>query len=112
MIYQPDKWVVLKISTGSTLVYKVFGTWYGGYMGSDSWRMNSGVTSVQVKENGMVEFYGSSGSVYSCDMRSYGCTMHGTGVLSILIKGGEKQGITVEVMPLDTDFSSLDYGNE
>lgn len=112
MIYQPDKWVVLKISTCATTVHKVFGMWYGGYMGSDSWRMNSGITSVQVKEDKLVEFYGSSGSVYSCDMRSYGCTMYGTGVLSILIKDAEEKGITVDMMPLDTDFSSLEYGNE
>ena len=42
----PDKWLVLKIGD----LYKVYGTWYGGYLGSDSWKINSGIVKVEEDE--------------------------------------------------------------
>ncbi len=31
--YKPDRWVVLKITNGEKVIYKVMGGWYGGYLG-------------------------------------------------------------------------------
>ena len=42
--YSPDRWVVVKIVTAKERLYKVFASWSGGYGGSDSWKMNSGIT--------------------------------------------------------------------
>ena len=58
-VYQPDLWVVLKIGD----MYKVFGSWYGGYLHGDSWRLNSGIREVKIIDN-KIEFHGYSGSVY------------------------------------------------
>ena len=46
--YFPDKWVVVKISgyEDSPPIHKVFACWYGGWAGSDSWKLNSGITRV------------------------------------------------------------------
>ena len=38
-VYNPDKWVIVKIDADSECIYKVFACWYGGYAGSDSWRI-------------------------------------------------------------------------
>jgi len=63
--YTPDRWVVLKIKEGKGTFpfYKVLGGWSGSYIYGDSWRMNSGITSVFEREN-TVDFYGESGSMY------------------------------------------------
>lgn len=65
----PDTWVIIKIKTSETSpeFFKVFGGWYGGYGGSDSWKLNSGIVKYEIKDN-QVDFYGSSGSVYSCKL--------------------------------------------
>lgn len=76
--YNPDNWMLVKI-TGKDPHYRVFGSWYGGYLGSDSWRMNSGITSMSEEDNYYL-FSGSSGSVYSCHKDTYGASSYGMGI--------------------------------
>lgn len=81
MNYFPDKWVALKItSEKEEIVYKIFGTWRGGYLSGDSWRLNSGVEKVKLSKN-TVSFIGGSGSEYICHKDSYGCSVYTDGVL-------------------------------
>jgi len=114
MIYCPDKWVVVKITRdGVPDLYKVFGSWYGGYLDGDSWRMNSGIERVSF-DGERYNFHGFSGSTYSCSIAdgSYGIHMYGGGVIA----GFQKQAAEVdhgfEIMPEDTDWFSLDYTTE
>lgn len=76
--YNPDKWMLVKI-TGKDPHYRVFGSWYGGYLGSDSWRMNSGITSM-IEEDDYYLFIGSSGSTYACHKDTYGASSYGMGI--------------------------------
>ena len=82
MIYKPDKWVIMRI--GDT-PYKVFGTWTGGYLDSDQWRLNSGIVHVTDKERYYL-FHGESGSVYQCYKNSYGTTAYGLGIITEWLK--------------------------
>ena len=43
----PDNWVVVKVGEG---IYKVLAGWSGGYLTSDSWKLNSGIS--EVKDDG------------------------------------------------------------
>lgn len=95
--YVPDRWVMLKITNGDKAVYKVMGGWYGGYAGSDSWRINSGVSKVELV-NDTYKFYGYSGSVYTCHKARYGMSV----VMGSIIP--EDPG--VEVLP-ESDFTLL-----
>ena len=64
----PDAWTILKFSgTGISEgpMYKVLAGWYGGYLGADSWRLNSGISSVD-DDGDCYLFHGHSGSVYQC----------------------------------------------
>lgn len=64
--HSPDTWVILKITNiGSETFYKVLGGWSGGYTQGDSWRMNSGITSIE-EDDDYWYFKGYSGSVYRC----------------------------------------------
>jgi len=106
--YSPDRWVIVKIVTAKERLYKVFACWSGGYTGSDSWKMNSGITHATLANNRW-DFAGYSGSVYSCHTQSYGTNGYGSNVLQNFIDQMPSQGATMEIMPEDTDWSTLDY---
>jgi hypothetical protein len=71
--YVPEEWVLVKIG-GTDPHYRVFGSWRGGYLDGDSWRMNSGIVDCQEYEDeeGYYSFIGHSGSTYLCHKESYG----------------------------------------
>lgn len=79
--YIPDRWVVLEFfSEVGGKIRKVFSGNYGGFAGSDSWKLNSGITKVEEFDN-RYEFHGETGSVYICMKRSYGMSLYMMGVL-------------------------------
>jgi len=83
----PERWVILKISN----IYKVFGTWTGGYLGSDRWKLNSGIENVE-EDDEYYYFIGFSGSCYKCHKKGYGTiTSYGNYILNDIIKKGNGQ---------------------
>jgi len=105
---KPDKWLVLKIGTENP-IYKVFASWYGGYLDGDSWRINSGISEVQ-KEGDYINFYGYSGSCYKCHKNSYGISDYGKRILDSMMNhpdlpGGEKY--KMEIMEESMDWENL-----
>ena len=82
-IYNPDKWTILKLSPSgdpAKCYYKILGGWSGGYLGEDSWRLNSGVESYELyKEDAegvpqKILFKGATGSIYDCWIDNEGMT--------------------------------------
>jgi len=106
--YTPDRWLVLRIHADKEVLYKVFAAWSGGYTGSDSWKLNSGIVRATWADP-YWEFDGSSGSVYSCHWDGYGTNGYGGAVLDNLISQAQAQGIQIEVMDGETDWSQLQY---
>jgi hypothetical protein len=104
-MYTPDKWVVIKIN-GTNPHYRVFACWYGGYTGSDSWRMNSGIKSV-TEEGHYYLFEGSSGSVYQCHKNSYGMSGYGSGVLSNIM--AKQPELSIEILKEDVKIDELEF---
>lgn len=106
-----DKWVILKItlSDSETPIFKVFASFYGGYLGSDSWRMNSGIVDVKETETGF-DFYGQSGSCYSCSKHdaAYGTSGYSQYILNDMVNRANESGMgTIEVLPFDTNWNDL-----
>lgn len=67
MNYCPNVWVAVRIHDSKTdsSIYKIYGGWLGGFAKGDSWRLNSGISSiVDYKDHWLV--YGHSGSAYTC----------------------------------------------
>lgn len=83
--YYPDRFVILKLNDENEEIYKVFGSWMGGYLTGDNWRMNSGIEKI-VTEDESIHFYGYSGSVYSVDRDSYGVTTWSGAVLASMLE--------------------------
>jgi hypothetical protein len=108
MSQRPDKWVVLKITKDEETNYKVFATWFGGYLDGDRWKLNSGITNVN-KMGDYLMFYGYSGSCYECapPEYAYGTNSYTQGVLDNLIERAKEIDGVIEVMPKDTDWFEL-----
>jgi hypothetical protein len=107
--YIPDKWVVVKITGPDTPpVHKVFACWFGGYAGSDSWKLNSGITRVY-EDGHCFMFDGSSGSTYACHKGSYGLNMYGGGVLMNMRESAKKNGVTIEILDEETNWLEIHY---
>lgn len=70
-IYRPDKYTILEMKYKDEVIYKVFGSWAGGYLGGDHWRLNSGIERAVI-DGDSVSFIGASGSEYHCYIRSEG----------------------------------------
>jgi hypothetical protein len=86
MTYQPDKWLLLKIN-GQHPHSRVFGSWAGGYLDGDSWRLNSGITSVE-EDGDYYIFNGHTGSKYRCHKEMYGATVYGYSQAQSIAKDG------------------------
>ena len=111
MTYNPDKWVVVKITDKENKThYRVFASWYGGYLGSDSWKMNSGINGVSL-DGDVYSFYGSSGSEYKCHKKVYGVSGYGAGQLNRMMRDSKEIGATIETMPEHTNWLTLDWGD-
>lgn len=106
--YNPNRWMVVSITNDSKTHYRVFGTWSGGYLDGDSWKLNSGITNATLKD-GVYQFHGSSGSVYHCRENSYGSTAYGWGVLDSIIKQSAAQGTLIQILEEETNFLELNY---
>jgi hypothetical protein len=104
MINTPDNWVVFKIS-GDDPHYKVLAGWSGGYLDADSWRINSGITSVKETATHF-EFYGASGSCYKCNKHAYCLRNNNAYVWNEL---QEKFGSKVSLMDEDTAWLAMDW---
>lgn len=105
----PDKWLVLKIINNNTqeILYKVFATWYDGYSGNNSWRINSGIKEINIHENDYIDFIGYSGSCYRCIIGCYGTNLYSQGVLNNIIEQGKKVNHIIEVIPENTEWNKL-----
>ena len=67
--YFPDNWVIIFVD-GDKPHYRVMASWNGGYTQGTSWRINSGISSVNLIEDDYY-FYGDSGSCYICNKNCY-----------------------------------------
>ena len=102
--YTPDVWVVLEFDAPQLAkpLRKVFAGWYGGYLGSNSWKLNSGITEVRVDDEGNYEFDGYSGSTQYCHFNNYHMSSLMQGVLANWLKQAEERGdTTIKILSID-----------
>ena len=103
----PDRWVVLELKVNDKIYYKIFGSWAGGYLDGDRWKMNSGISSVEEDDDDYY-FIGYSGSCYKCHKKCYGVmTSYSQSVLDNLIDKAGEMDASVSVLLDDTNFMEL-----
>jgi hypothetical protein len=96
--YSPDRWVIveLKMHNSEERHRKVLASWYGGYLGSDSWRISSGITEI-VEHADHYEIQNESGSTYLCGKHCVGMSGYTAGILASFVRDLEGKG-TIEVV--------------
>jgi hypothetical protein len=119
--YAPDYWQVIRLVNGNETIYKLFSSWVGGYVNSDSWKLNSGITSIKKVEKVSqmthgpkivtvkivtvaYDVAGVSGSVYRVPAREncYRTTAYTGGILQSIMNK-----TNAEILPYDTDWENL-----
>jgi hypothetical protein len=91
--YQPDRWVIVRISSKEHgQIDKVLGSWFGGFGGSDEWRMNSGIDRIEEHDK-YYDIHGYSGSVYKCYKGSEGWSAYANMNYNHLKKKLEESGL-------------------
>ena len=90
--YTPDCWVVIEIDYDGYKFQKILSSWYGGYSGSDSWRLSSGITEVEELEDSFI-IKNESGSVYTCYRRRYGMSSY----TAVILEDFKKQAVITVV---------------
>ena len=96
MTHIPDFWEIIKVTNKEgRVVYRLFGSWAGSYLGSASWRINSGIDRV-TREGVYWLFHGASGSIYRCHQNAYGAHWFGASALQGMINNFSE--LKVEVL--------------
>ena len=93
--FQPDKWVVIEVDG----VRKVLAAWVGGYLGSDDWRLSSGITKIE-EEGDFFMIRNHSGSLYKCHKSQEGMTYLSSAIYRDFRKTAEDNGKTLTLVSL------------
>jgi hypothetical protein len=93
-VYTPDRWQIVEISDDNITIQKVFAGWYGGYLGSDCWKLSSGITDC-VEFDDRYEFTNHSGSLYICYKQSQGTTGY---MAQIYYNWAEQYGNSIKII--------------
>lgn len=97
----PEKWVIIRLINSNDTYYKIFGSWNGGYLDEDRWKLNSGIKSVEEDEENYY-FIGFSGSYYKCNKKMHGTvTLYGLSILNTLT---EHYSDKIEVLYKKSDW--------
>ena len=99
VVYSPDTWVILKITSPTETYYKVLAGWFGGYLNGDNWRVNSGITKI-VNHKTHYNIYGNSGSIYTCPKHTERLQNITNGKYEAMKKSGEAHNYQVEIVPI------------
>ena len=99
--YTPDLWVIVEINSPEHgKIRKVLGSWYGGFAGSDEWRMNSGIEEV-VDQGEYYDVIGYSGSIYKCYKNRVGWSSYANRVYNNMKTELEKNNMgTMEIVSI------------
>lgn len=96
--YCPDRWVIIRIKSDEFgTVDKLYSGNYGGWAGSDTWKMNSGIKCLHDKG----EYYdviGPSGSVYKCYKAVEGMSIYMQGMLEYFRSVTSEHPFTIDVI--------------
>lgn len=89
--YFPDRWMIIEMSDGKNKFHKVFSGNYGGYTGSDDWKLSSAITSI-IPNKDSFTVHCQSGSIYELYRDRYGMSNY----MSSIYHGWETQAANAE----------------
>lgn len=104
----PDAYQFIRITPKESdqSIIKLFSAWVGGYSGTDSWRLNSGVKDIEICPN-HVRVYGYSGSCYCIHKVQVHMSVYGSNVLSGIVEQASTIGATIEYITLEQAYKEI-----
>lgn len=94
-MYEPDRWIVIEVDG----LQKILAAWIGGYLGSDDWRLSSGITQIEENED-FFTIKNYSGSVYKCHKQKEGMTYLTSSIYRSFKEATEDNGKTLKIVSL------------
>jgi hypothetical protein len=93
--FQPDRWIVIDVDG----MQKVLAAWSGGYLGSDDWRLSSGITKIE-EDGDFFMIRNHSGSLYKCHKNQEGMTYLSSSIYRDIKRQCEEQGKVLTLVSL------------
>ena len=101
--YTPDLWLIVSVNTVEHgRIDKVVGSWYGGFAGSNSWKLSSGITQV-VDQGDYYDVHNVSGSIYKCYKNAKGASAYTAGVMISYATAIEEMGDGSSMRTIEID---------
>jgi hypothetical protein len=97
--YTPDRWVIVTVKTPTEEYHKVLASWYGGYTGSNVWKLSSG-NKRAIERSDHWEFPQSSGSTYICYKNRYGMSIY----TASIYEGWENQNTATQAIRIALEY--------
>lgn len=99
--YHPDSWVIVEINSAEhEVIHKVLAGWYGGFAGSNSWKLSSGIVSI-AESGELVTMPQSSGSTYVCHKGDERMSGMMSMVLGSFVEKADAGGWTIKQISLE-----------
>jgi hypothetical protein len=93
--FQPDRWIVIDVDG----MQKVLAAWSGGYLGSDDWRLSSGITKIE-EDGDFFMIRNHSGSLYKCHKNQEGMTYLSSSIYRDIKRQCEEQNKVLTLVSL------------
>ncbi len=96
-IKHPDRWVLLKfVSKKHGTLKKILSSWYGGYLGSDSWNLSSPIINSNEKDT----YYElkTESSLYICHKNSYGMSSYTGSVYETMLDFAKSENVNLSII--------------
>lgn len=104
----PDRWVIVEqIDDKNNLSIRVLSSWYGGYLGSDVWKLSSKILNSSEKDK-FYTFHTETGSVYNCYKNSYGMSSYTAGVIKNLAEQAKNVNTLLTVIDINDREKSIE----
>lgn len=96
--YTPDTWSILLFNSPTYgKIHKVFAGWYGGFTQGDSWKLSSGIVSMEDSEKHFSSLQ-ESGSIYNLYKNSEKLSSYQLGILGGWREQMAEQGVSVVIV--------------
>ena len=94
--YTPDRWVIVRLWDDKDSYNKVFSGSYGGFAGSDTWKLSSAIVNT-MEDDEKYTMTCESGSIYVLYKQAYGMSSYMHSIYSNWAAQSEKPGADVKI---------------
>ena len=103
-VYNPDRWVLIHIQyPGEDQETHVYSGNYGGFAGSNTWKLSTRIEVTEV-DGDIMRFTTMSGSTYQCHRNAYGMSGYMAGVWATLESDAKDRNIVTKIVTQEELF--------